>query len=602
MKFFRNSISQKLTALLLISIIIPIVSSIIITYVYTKESLKSKAIEENIRLISEMKTNVTNYLDIAKNASLNVYSNTTLENILIKGTADYESESYIFMIMSIVSRSTSDTHQVFLRVIENQRSYLLCQNNLIRGGMTYQSPLLNEIVPYRVFIEPTHLSHNYGIHNSPFENPIMVFTIHRPIYRIPSNQQIGLISADIRLDGISKLISQLYEKDGEDVYILDDRTGTVIYASKKEDIGIVSQESWVKQILANPNISGYQEWNKDKFSGILIFTKLSSSYLNWTMVKLVPYSYLYKYPRRLTLINTIMAAIFLSLAMLAVLIVSLQLTKPIKQLISHIRKIESGQLELPLAIDRSDEIGVLAQQFQKMMNTINNLILAEYKLNLANKTNQLNMLQAQINPHFINNALQSIGSLALESNAPKVYLLISSLGQMMYYTTNMKETIVTLSQEVEYVKFYCILQQQRFDDKLQVEFDIAENTNAIRVPKMIIQPLVENSFKHGFITAPNRVGTLMVRTLIKNKALLIIIEDNGIGISPDKLNSLQCKLSEVVQSKEHLGESIGLINVIYRLRLYYGDHADIEIHGLKPYGLQVTLYIPLDGYDEEVVK
>jgi two-component system sensor histidine kinase YesM len=586
MRFFQKSIRHKLTVLLLISTIVPIVSSIAITDTYTKESLKERAIEENTHLISEGKANIINYLDTVKNASLTIYSNATLDSILTNGWADYQSESYIFTIMQIVSRSASDIYQVYLNISDTRSSYVLSQNNFKRGPILYQSPTNKTTAPYEVYTERTHRSHDYGIIQAPMAIPEMVFTIHRPFYRVPSNEQIGLLSIDVKLEALSKLTAQLYEKNNEDLYILDDN-GTVIYAVNESYMGAAPNEAWIKQVLARTDDTGYMEWNQREFSGIMIYTKISTSYLKWTLVKRIPYSHLYEYARRLTLINMIVAFVFLTIAMIAVLIVSLRLTRPLKQLISHINNIQAGQLEETIVINRSDEIGILAKRFRTMMHTINDLILREYKLNLANKTIQLEVLQAQINPHFMNNALQSIGNLALESNAPQVYTLISSLGQMMHYSMNTKETMVPLSMEIDYVNYYCMLQQQRFEDKLLVEFDISELTSSFQVPKMIVQPIVENFFKHGFYITNKRVGVVKVKTMIENAKLLIIVEDNGIGVSDERLQQLRHKLSHLDESGERLGESIGLMNIMFRLRLYYGEQAEMELGSIHPYGLQV---------------
>ncbi|WP_240413932.1 cache domain-containing sensor histidine kinase [Paenibacillus periandrae] len=597
MRFFQKSIRHKLTVLLLISTIVPITSSIFITDSYTKESLKERAIEENTHLISEGKANIINYLDTVKSASLTIYSNATLDSILTKGFADYRSESYIFTIMQIVSRSANDIYQVYLNISDNQSSYVLYQNNFKRGPIRYEPPANRALAPYAVFTEGTHRSHDYGIIQAPMAVPEKVFTIHRPFYRVPSNEQIGLLSIDVKLEALSKLTAQLYEKNKEDLYILDE-TGAIIYVGNETYLGSAPTEAWIKQLLDNPDDAGYMEWNQREFSGIMIYTKLSTSYLNWTLVKRIPYSHLYEYARNLTFINTIVAAIFLTIAMIAVLMVSLRLTRPLKQLISHINNIQAGQLEETIVINRTDEIGILAKRFRTMMHTINDLILREYKLNLANKTIQLEVLQAQINPHFMNNALQSIGNLALESHAPQVYTLISSLGQMMHYSMNTKETIVPLSMEIDYVNYYCMLQQQRFEDKLSFEFDICEQTSSFQVPKMIVQPIVENFFKHGFYITNKRVGVVKVSTRIEKARLLIIVEDNGIGVSDERLQQLRHKLTHLDESGERLGESIGLMNIMSRLRLYYGDQANLELDSIHPYGLQVILSIPIMGIDK----
>ncbi|MCS7461198.1 histidine kinase [Paenibacillus doosanensis] len=597
MRYFRNSIRRKLVVLLLASTIVPIVFSIVVSYSYTKNSLKQQAIEQNTRLINETRTNVLNYLGLVSNSSLSIYSTVSLDSLLTSGFTDYQNDSYLFTIMQIVSRSVSDIYQVYLSVNETQRAYLLHQNNFNQGAVRYQPDLPENMKPYTLYTESTHLSHNYGIAQSLPVTPELVFTIHRPIFRVPSNERLGLLSIDIRLDALSKLCSQLFDADQHDLYILDD-SGKVVYAADTAEIGNMPQVDWMKRIVGSEGDSGYLEWNQSEFSGIMVYSKIKTPYLHWTIVKRIPDFRLYKYARDLTWINMIVATCFLLVAIAATLIVSLQLTKPLKQLISHISKIQAGQLDAMMPIERSDEIGIVARRFQTMMDTINDLYLREYRLNLANKTNQLNMLQAQINPHFINNALQSIGHSALESNAPKVYMLVSSLGQMMHYSMNTQETVVPLSRELEHVKYYCALQMQRFEDKLQVCFDIPKETFNISVPKMIVQPLVENYFKHGFDGQTEGGGMLKVGARLEENSLILWVEDNGIGVSDARLDELRKHLFRVDPGEERWGDSIGLINVLERLRLYYGDQSMMELSGIEPHGFKVRLTIPLQETGE----
>src|SRR5690606_23950938 len=144
--------------------------------------------------------------------------------------------------------------------------------------------------------------------------------------------------------------------------------------------------------------------------------------------------------------------------------ISYHITKPIKRLIQSIHTMQGGNLQTEIPINSRDEIGVLARRFRQLMNQINHLVLREYRLEIANKTNQLKALQAQVNPHFLNNALQSIGTLALKHKDREVYALISSLGKLMRYNMNAEETIVPLKKEIEHVAAYLELQKQRFGE------------------------------------------------------------------------------------------------------------------------------------------
>lgn len=590
MRFIRESIRNKLIVFLLVAITVPIAASMVITYHYTKESLKDRTIEENTHLMFQGKVNLLHYTDAVSRASLAIYNDPAVYNILDQGLADYESESKIYTGLQNISRAVKEIYQVHLYVSGSKKSYLFIQDNFKRSPPQYKPHAIRE--PYIAFVEPTHMSHDYDIRQLPYYSPEPVFTIHRPIHRVPGTDLLGFLSIDVKLDVLRDLSSQLYDAGKEQLDILDEN-GTVIYSSDASKIGKASQDDWALHIRSLPAEQGNLEWRNSQFSGIMIYDKMTTPYMNWTLVKRIPYDHLYQNARHLTLINLLVAGAFLAVAAAATILVSVRFTEPIKQLIRFINIIQSGQLETQIHIDRRDEIGILARRFRTMMRTFNDLILREYKLDLANKTNQLKALQAQINPHFLNNALQSIGTLALQHEAPKVYSLISSLAKMMHYGMNTKEAVVPLSKELDHVRYYLELQQQRFEDKVQYEFRIGEGTAAVPVPKMILQPIVENYFKHGF-TSQRGGGSIVLTTELAGNELQIEIADNGIGMSEEKLQLLQQELERQDPESGTNQESIGLANVMSRLRLYYGREARIELTNRSPHGLAVTLAFPAE--------
>lgn len=586
MKFIRSSIRHQLTLLLLISIIVPTGTSLIITYFYTKQTLQQQTTKEMSRLISEVKTNLTNYLVTINSASMTIYFNDKLNAMLMQQPSDYETEASIFESLQITSRAAKDISQVNFYVSKSKKLYSI-QNNNIQSVQLYAPPSFpSGIAPYSAITTPPGFSGSIGIQQ---EKP--VFTLYRPVYRVPSSEQIGMLSIQVSVESLRKLTSQLIGTDQEDLYILDS-AGKVIYATNETIIGQELSEAWVHPMLESPVKFGNIQWDSPEFSGIMIYNQIDLPFLQWTMVQRIPNKYLFEKARHLTWINVAVASLFLIVSIIATLIVCLKITVPIKLLMKKINKIQLGHWDEEISIDRPDEIGILAQRFQSMMQKINELIIREYKLELANKSTQLKMLQAQINPHFINNSLQSIGNLALDYHADKVYALISSLGQMMHYSMDTKETIVPLSKEIDYVNYYLTLQQKRFEDKFTIQTDIDEDTLSILVPKMFLQPLVENYFKHG-LGSSREFGILSLVTRLQNGQLIIIVEDNGTGLQEKVLFRLQQDLDAPLHGAWEIGDRIGLMNVLFRLRLYFDAEAEMLLTNCKPHGLRITITIPL---------
>jgi two-component system sensor histidine kinase YesM len=596
MKMYRNSLRNKLVIFLLCAIIIPITTSIILTYNYTKETVRKDYIRDNTTLLYQGNMNFLNFLNRINQTSLLIYNDISkpksFYNIVKYGGIQLTEEQEINRSLLFMSNSLQEVKQIFLYIAKEDMSfrvaYSLPRNSL---GQTFD-PSIPENTD--VFIESTHLSHPYGISKFSYEAPEDVITFHRKILDEPSDLILGTLSIDVKMDMIEQISEMLYTSGDEQLYLLN-QDGSIIYSSEIDSTAEDISYPWISAVLNQTASSGNYEYKDNNFDGIHLYQSISTPFAQWTLVKRVPYEQLYKNARKLTLMNSLLVSLFLIIAVIATLYISFHFTSPIKQLIRYINKIEAGQLDARIDTHRSDEIGILSRRFHQMMQRLNQLINKEYRLEIANKTNQLKALQAQVNPHFMNNALQSIGTLALQNNEKKIYSLISSLGKMMRYQMNTNDTLVPLSSEIDYVKSYLDLQSQRFDEKLQFFVDIEEETKPIDVPRMIIQPIVENCFKHGFVKQ-NNVGEIRISArLIDKKQLEITIEDNGVGMDIKQLESIQALLNRLHTWDEGITtNNIGLINVVARLRLYFSKNTQILLEARSPQGLKVTLTIPLE--------
>ncbi|WP_197479926.1 cache domain-containing sensor histidine kinase [Paenibacillus swuensis] len=610
LSFIEGSIRSKLILFLLIAIIVPMTASIVISYFYTQDQVIEESVRSNTNLMFQGSTNLTNYMNIVEQSSLTPYTDTrtgtnTLFKIMERGLTDYMSKAEIYSSLINTSRAVKEIHQVYLYIQESKDAYLLNNGNKKEGIGTEPYRSLPD-APYRAYVEPTHLSHDYGLpKQSPYYAPQTVISIHRPIYKVPTAERIGQLSIDVKLDVIRSISEQLYTRGKEDLYILD-HEGYVIYAGDEKWTGKHLNDEWAKDLLSREADSGHYNSSDEIFKGMNVYQHIRTPYLQWTIVKRIPDTTLYESVRQMTEINVIVMSASILIIVLGALYISVLFTQPIKQLIRSITQIGAGRLDVDIDVRRSDEIGILARRFQGMMQTINNLIMKEYKLEIANKTNQLKALQAQINPHFMNNALQSIGTLALQHNEKKIYTLISSLGKMMRYNMNTNEALVPLSKEMEHAKAYLELQGQRFEDKLTAKFYVEPEASAIVVPKMLLQPIIENYFKHGYETQGGE-GTIDIDCRVVHtdpihaandeqhveQLLRIEIRNNGRSIDEDDLLELQARLDLPPGSVTDLGyEGVGLLNVLSRLKLYFNDNATMTIENVQPVGLTVVMMIP----------
>ncbi|KIL41861.1 hypothetical protein SD70_04400 [Gordoniibacillus kamchatkensis] len=585
------SIRTRLIALLLIATTVPVLLSMGITYAYTKESLKNRSVRENANLLFQAKTNLVDYMNTLNENSFLIYKATQRQNsnpllaILQTGADDYQSRGELYVGLQNISHAVKEVFQTRLYVEANKLVTLNVHDSTKRSIQPDNEVKFPPGV--EAYVEASHPSSYYGMKEQfPYYPPETVISMHRQIYDVPSKKVLGSLSIDIKPDVIRTVCEQLVTPGREQVYLLDGQGKVVFATGPLPDDGALTKGLQQAMGGAKPE-SGSFDWGK----AMHIFERVETPYMDWVLVKRIPDDFLYGSARELTGIQVGIAVVSLLVIVAATLFISVRITSPLKRLIGAITKIQSGNLDAKIeGIGSKDEIGVLAQRFQTMMETINNLILREYKLELANKTNELKALQAQINPHFLNNALQSIGTLALQHEAPRIYSLISSLAKMMRYSMTTEEAIVPLAKELEHVKAYLDLQRHRFEDRIRLVYELEEPALAVRVPKMIVQPIVENFFKHGF--APNRSepGELIVRSFVRDGMLHLAALDNGPGIAPDRLPLLRAELSRSPNADEE--EGIGLRNVLQRLRLYYGERASLQIDNREEGGTRVTLTIP----------
>ncbi|MGO4545257.1 sensor histidine kinase [Paenibacillus sp. 2TAB23] len=610
-----NTIRKKLMLLLLAATILPIATSMVISYNATTKSITEEAIAKNNRLLSLGKTNIMNYMNNINQKSLAVYNAMNVPRSLYY-ILEHSMEDEVFPndITDVIRnrnllkdhlynmyQSVSEFHKVRLYVVKQNATYLLWNDDIKVGQNTGEVPLTSK----KAYIEASHQSHNYGLVDlKSAASEEMVFTLHRPIFLAPSEVLLAELSIDVRLHVLEDLNRQLYDSGQESFYITD-ANGQIVLSSDKTEIGTAAKQGWLSTVLQSGQDSGHFDWETEAFDGMVFYDRIKTPYMDWFLIKQTPYKHLYSAADRIARINTAVGIAFLAVVVLATLFISIRFTKPLLRLIGYVNKIETGNLNVSIDIHSNDEIGLLARRFRSMMQTINNLILTEYRLEIANKTNELKALQAQVNPHFLYNALQSIGTVSLQHGDTKAYSLITSLGKMMRYQMNTMNAVVELSRELDYVQAYLDLQKQRFDTALHIELSIDERTRTILIPKMILQPLLENFFKHGFVQSFEQPSELTITSSLDEERQLLSIEvkDNGCGLSEERLQEVLSQLKRVPKvgtAREAIEEEggIGLHNVLSRLRLHFNATAAMELRHVQPHGFSVTIHIPLSKENE----
>lgn len=298
--------------------------------------------------------------------------------------------------------------------------------------------------------------------------------------------------------------------------------------------------------------------------------------------------------------SIIVAIIGILASAICSVVYSRAVTLPIRRLSNEVKSISLSEYSGSTVKDREDEIGILQDSFDQMIARNKELIAQQYQAKIEKRNAQLRALQAQINPHFMYNTLQIIGGMALEKEAPEIYSITVALSDIMRYSLNFSKETVYLEEEVRYLESYVMIQNERFNGRICLQLNLSEKTKHCLIPKLILQPLVENSFKHGLVNKSGKWIISVESSLMANGDLQIIVRDNGNGFDPTRLNEIQEMLQQDTVRTMKSDSHIGLANVNARIHLRSHNEAHgVSITSSHETGTAICVLMPANWEGDE---
>lgn len=282
------------------------------------------------------------------------------------------------------------------------------------------------------------------------------------------------------------------------------------------------------------------------------------------------------------------------------------IVRPLRKLSQHIALVTVSPLSQdlpPLTLEGCEELVKVTQSFNalrekqvRLNRELQQATVSLYETQLGLKQAELDYLRSQINPHFLYNTLETIQALALERNAPDIGDAAAALGKLLRH--NVKGApIIPLSDELEITRAYLTIQKLRFPDRLTILESVRDNVRSLPVPKLLLQPLVENAICHG-IEPKMEPGTIYIGARLEKERLLISVYDDGVGIAPETLAQLQEALDGPLSGRDSAMAHVGLLNVHRRIRLAYGEGYGSTLASTPGEGTQVNLHLPILHQEE----
>lgn len=351
-----------------------------------------------------------------------------------------------------------------------------------------------------------------------------------------------------------------------------------------------------KETGISPNqLADVQSVEKDGRSYAVFFCR-NRGYANWRIYALMDASAFNQAMRR----QTGMVVIVLLMTLLAVLVTSLLITKritrPLEQLTRSFHRLEQGEYPPPLAVESNDEVGQLIHSYNHVVQSLEKLnenILAEQeekrRFELAAIKTRLDLLQSQIQPHFIHNTLNTLKFMAIEAGNTDLSELITSFNALLRMSISTESDFCTVENEIACIKHYLRIQRSRYADRsLQCSYTVDEEVKDALLPRLVLQPLVENALYHGILPMEDRLGLIQVQCTAVGSQLCVSVSDNGSGISDEVLR--QIKQGKVLTSSGYT--HIGINNVKERLQLMYRQECEFKIISEIGSGTTIFFSVP----------
>ena len=283
-------------------------------------------------------------------------------------------------------------------------------------------------------------------------------------------------------------------------------------------------------------------------------------------------------------ISIMMALVSLIFCVAVALGFSRSLTNPINKLTNAMREVENGNLEVRIDLDRQDEIGRLSEDFNQMTKELKDFMISQVKQQQELNESNIARMQAQLNPHFLYNTLDTMKWVAKANHVPEIATLSSSLAKILTISIS-EEQFIPLKEEMELVKCYVDIQRIRFSDKFEYEANLPKELEECIVPKLVIQPLVENAIIHGLVDRDSGQIKIDIER-IKNQ-LILTVSDDGCGIEKERMEQINRR------DRNKLTGHLGIYNVDTIIRLHYGQKYGLHVSAIDTGGTKVIVTLPL---------
>ena len=592
----KQKSSLKNRALSQTAVLIIVTMCIMVTVFYMV--FHSRAFNERGKYEEENLINMEAYLNsyleevdsIAKNVNYNYYLQDYLETV-IKEEDDYV-DSGIGKNMRSYEMSSQAFSDTLLSRADISSIMIFGKKKMLlnRSMYTYQKVALDysKLDWYaKAVAKPQDAIITGPNRHSFFDTDDEVISLSREVQSYENGTFRGVILINLNMNKITEICNSFQEKQENFICIINDK-GELVYEQQNGKERFAFDEKENRQEL-NTALGKTKEscfrlnYRGEKY----LVTRTDMKTTGWTLVSMVPYKSVMAETMAISGVMILAVVITLIVTLLLLNRILTGVVKPLKKLEKYMVQVNPDNMDQRMEIITDDEIGHLSMKFNQMMDRIRNLKEQVIEEQEDKRKYELQALQAQINPHFLYNTLDSIIWMA-ETNDSNIVAMTEALAKLFRISLNKGNEEISLERELEHVKNYLIIQSMRYADKFTYEILVEPGVERCRTIKLILQPIVENCIYHG-IKKKRGTGKITIRAYRREQDLIIEVSDDGCGMPEEICRKI---LSDEIESENISGSGIGVKNVNERIQLRFGKKYGLSYSSEEGVGTTVTYVLP----------
>lgn len=583
-KTTRLSFSKKMIIIYTFFVLIPACTLIYLYYLKSSSIIETEVTNSLLQTLKQSNINISNKLNNMADISNEIFLDTRVQDFV----SDYNNNNIPVQLIEV--KNVKDMIISLTNKRENYKIKLYINEKKIASGEKINFFSVKDIMGKSWYDKI--VQHNGGIfwtgvykENHIDIGEVNIISCARILkHSFNYNDNDGVLLIDIPESNISSILSGI--NIGEGVYVID-KAGEIVSHKDKSKLGTQSLNSKELEYV-NSSSSGIEKINKDGRDIFLVYQTVNAT--GWKMVAEMDSKDIIKTNTVFNNISTFVAIIVTFIVVVFGIFllfthVMEDMNKQVKTLVDEIEKGGVSIIDENINNSSSGDLTRLGKNVYNMMQKVKNLMEESYQAKIREREAQLHALQAQINPHFLYNTLDSINWMAIKIDSKEISFMVNSLAKYFRLSLSKGKDIVSIKDELELINVYLTIQQVRYKGAIQFEFRVEESVENYNIHKLTLQPIIENAIIHGIQKNKNRSGLIVIEAKKIDQDIIFTISDNGVGMNEEYIDKV---LSNIPNGKEG---SYGLYNVNERIKLYFGDEYGINIYSEELVGTKVEIKI-----------